>query len=198
MDKQQCSLTKETDMKNNNKAHGQIRHLPMNYLGYSFAGSIFASYINNVLSQASLKTSSCHLTYSLIRVFKSTALAAQLNTISNNDASSYQTEWSLANLVFALLGLALGLYAIYRTIDIARKLPLDEEDSQIIRYHQRNIFWLAMAIVCGLAGVIVFLITEDLHSVMLITDQWTVINISSFVLTCLAMVMSIRNKETKS
>jgi fimbrial isopeptide formation D2 family protein/uncharacterized repeat protein (TIGR02543 family) len=96
--------------------------------------------------------------------------------------------WALLNLLLAVLG---GLIAVMLLATAIRRRDEDsyniDEESRKDR-RRRNI-WRTLGVLAGLAGIITFVLTENIHNIMVLTDKWTplmiVIEVAVLVFTYL-------------
>jgi fimbrial isopeptide formation D2 family protein len=96
--------------------------------------------------------------------------------------------WALLNLLLAALG---GLIAIMLLATAIRRRDEDSYGSgEELRKdrRQRNI-WRTLGVLSGLVGIITFVLTENIHNIMVLTDRWTplmiVIEVAVLVFTYL-------------
>lgn len=125
--------------------------------------------------------------------------------------------WALANLILAVLSAVFVImFAIIR--GLRREDDEDDEqrrqrqgqagtaayaqaDSQDAREEQdyirrrRNIAWLIGAIACAVAGIILFILTQDITLPMVWVDMWTIVNAVLFVVTIVLGNMAVRRKK---
>ena len=101
-----------------------------------------------------------------------------------------QHVWALVNLILALLGIMLAIATVVRTAAQKRRekiydgeiyIPEGEEQK-----NNRRLGWIIMATIFGIFGIIVFFLTEDTRMLMVLLDNWTIVNAVIFVLAALS------------
>ncbi|MCL2615859.1 MAG: hypothetical protein FWD30_03565, partial [Dehalococcoidia bacterium] len=58
-----------------------------------------------------------------------------------------------------------------------------------------KMLWLVLAIVAGIAGVVVFLLTENMRNPMTFVDWWTLVNAIILILGCVGAALAIRKEN---
>jgi uncharacterized repeat protein (TIGR02543 family) len=121
----------------------------------------------------------------------SNATTAMDNTFTiNSDTTLYAVwsensgTWALANLILCIIGalVAVGTIAIV----FMRKL-------------EKRYLWLITAAVMGIAGIIVYLVTQDMSKAMVMVDWWTIAIAATLIAGVIATVLSLKgNKNTTS
>jgi uncharacterized repeat protein (TIGR02543 family) len=129
--------------------------------------------------------------------------------------------WALVNLVLSIVGVVLfiivTLYALlqrkeknkqqlaqkkqgnrYANINGQHTENRDGDQAVEKKQRQQRHIWLAIAIIAGIAGVIVFLLTEDMNNVMVMTDKWTIINVIIFIVEIIAITFTFKHKKDNS
>jgi uncharacterized repeat protein (TIGR02543 family) len=69
------------------------------------------------------------------------------------------------------------------------------EQEDVSERKQRRDVWLFAAFVLGIAGIIVFLLTEDMRNPMVMVDRWTIVNVVVFLAEILAIVLVFKRKK---
>lgn len=125
--------------------------------------------------------------------------------------------WALANLLLAALGVVMVLvFAIVRRVkknDDEDEAEREERRKQReAQYAQTGIYtednaepvkrrkslgWLIAAIVLALAGVVLFVLTQDISLPMVWVDFWTIINAILLIATIVVGNVSLGRKKTK-
>ncbi|MDR1291822.1 MAG: InlB B-repeat-containing protein [Clostridiales Family XIII bacterium] len=110
--------------------------------------------------------------------------------------------WALVNLALALIGLALLAIMIVRAL--LRKKREDEDGDDEYAYTddepetQRRNAWLATAVIMGIAGIILFLMTEDMSKIMVLMDGWTIVNAAILAVEIIGMALAFKTgKESE-
>jgi len=72
-----------------------------------------------------------------------------------------------------------------------------EEDLEEERKHQyrRRLAFIIATIVLGVAGVILFLLTEDISKFMVLVDFWTIVNGVILILEIVGFILAFRHKR---
>jgi uncharacterized repeat protein (TIGR02543 family) len=114
--------------------------------------------------------------------------------------------WALLNLILAALGILLAIITLLRAL-IRRKREQDKsaaganeeetrnkgEEEQTKRYRS---IWLITALLMGIAGLIFFILTEDMTQLMVLTDKWTIGNALILIVEIICSFFSFkRSKE---
>jgi uncharacterized repeat protein (TIGR02543 family) len=109
--------------------------------------------------------------------------------------------WALVNLLLCIAGAIFAVFTLFRAIHRRRNeqeqeefVYRDEDDGQ---EGKRRPGWLALAIVLGVVGVLVFIITQDMSNLMALTDSWTLLNALILIVEILAVRLAFRRKEDK-
>jgi len=90
-----------------------------------------------------------------------------------------EPAWALLNLILMGLGILAALAAIFKVI---------------VTKHKRRIVSCVLAAVFGVAGVITFILTEDMDNPMIIVDFWTILQA---VIACLCIAFAIKAFQSK-
>jgi len=107
--------------------------------------------------------------------------------------------WALVNLILAILGILLAIWAITRVVmrnkynadvdrDRLNRYPapyylegeldgeeLDEEEFEDEHKRTRKL-WFFLVVILAIVGIVFFLLTEDMRLPMVLLDRWTIIN----------------------
>jgi uncharacterized repeat protein (TIGR02543 family) len=107
--------------------------------------------------------------------------------------------WALVNLILALIGVALAIIMIIYAARRKRREREDDayqdayvDDESETQYHKRRKAWLVTAIVMGVAGIVLFLLTEDTSRTMVLLDGWTIVNAVILVVEAIGMTLAVR------
>ena len=110
--------------------------------------------------------------------------------------------WALVNLMLAIAGVILalvtGMRALWQRGREKRAaesvyVPDGEEDVK-----KRRPAWLALAGIMGIAGVILFLLTEDMTRLMVLVDNWTAFNVIIFALLVAASRFAFKREKEEA
>ena len=130
--------------------------------------------------------------------------------------------WALLNLILSIIGVIL---AIIVTIGIilqrnqeqqqnyeqkkpvkgqsrALKQNLYEKDNkesavEVKKQKQRRLFWFFLSVILGIAGIIVFILTEDITRKVALVDRWTIVNLIIFVVEIITILLIFKRKKSK-
>ncbi|MCL2032855.1 MAG: InlB B-repeat-containing protein [Methanomassiliicoccaceae archaeon] len=102
-------------------------------------------------------------------------------------------EWALLNLILALIGIVIAIVAV---VDGMRKEKEREgRRDETAKSAGRSFAWMLVAAIAAVAGILFFIITEDMSLPMTFVDKWTVINAIIFVIVVIAAALAIMPKE---
>ena len=103
-------------------------------------------------------------------------------TTTTPPTPSDDDHWALLNLILCVLGGILAIWALIKS--------LVKGENDIIKP-----LWVILAIVAGIAGIIVFFFTQDMSLPMAWVDIWTIVNLVLFVIVIIGMVLGIRRGD---
>ena len=89
-----------------------------------------------------------------------------------------QGVWALVNLILAIIGFIL---AIMSACSFGKKL--------------RRMVFLILTIVVGIAGLIIFFLTEDMTRQVVLVDSWTILTAVIFIVEVIFYNLSFRNRS---
>ncbi len=111
--------------------------------------------------------------------------------------------WALVNLILAIGGAVLA--GVMLVVGIVRRRKKDEENAQNAQddaageegQKRRRIrpVWLIVSIVLGIAGVIAFLLTEDMRHIMVLMDNWIVLMVILFAAEVVCSVFAAKRRK---
>ena len=111
-------------------------------------------------------------------------------------------SWALLNLILSILGIAFVVITTIRTLKQKKKDSEEDVAENGAQFHdeetgnKRNrLTWLALAAVAALAGILLFFLTQDMRSMMVLTDWWTLIHIIFFVAIVIACPLVFKKQE---
>jgi uncharacterized repeat protein (TIGR02543 family) len=117
--------------------------------------------------------------------------------LSSGDSEESLQSWALVNLVLSVAGLILtigsGVWVLLQHKQNQKKAHTNDDDMEAYikqNGRQRNV-WLEAAFALGIAGVVVFLFTEDLSRTMTLVDNWTMVNAFIFAVQLAAQLTSL-------
>jgi uncharacterized repeat protein (TIGR02543 family) len=111
----------------------------------------------------------------------------------DGSADSSRQVWALVNLVLSIAGVILAIIVILYALLQRKQKKEQQTDQKKQRQHRR--IWLATVIIAGIAGVIVFLLTEDMKLSMTMVDNWTIINAIIFIIEIIAIILTFKRKK---
>ena len=109
--------------------------------------------------------------------------------------------WALLNLILCIAGAILGVIMIVRAI--LRKKERERDEKEQYGYEndengkQKQVYkkWLVVTAILAIAGVIFFILTEDMRNPMVIIDRWTIVNLLIFVAEIVFYYLTFRKKD---
>lgn len=110
--------------------------------------------------------------------------------------------WALLNLILTIAGLVLAamisIMAIYRKVKDDDEIKYNETYDEYYEEHKRSSLILIIgAIVLSLAGLVLFIFTEDMSKQMVLMDIWTVFNAIIFAAEVIAAAFAFRTKRNE-
>ena len=112
-------------------------------------------------------------------------------------------SWALINLILVVLGLALASVVIIRTLDDKRKekkteifdADLKDEKNDKKRHY---FIWVAAALAMGFAGILLFILTQDITKIVVLLDWWSIAHVAFTAVQILATRLVFKHtKHTK-
>ncbi|MCL1846889.1 MAG: InlB B-repeat-containing protein [Coriobacteriia bacterium] len=121
--------------------------------------------------------------------------------------------WALVNLILAILGVILAIIWAIRALLLRKRDEDEDEDEQAGAYAYKEMsyaqrteeeegkkkkirpLWLVLALVMGVLGIVFFFITEDMRNLMVLVDNWTIVNAIIFVLEIVGMVFAFKKAD---
>jgi TM2 domain-containing membrane protein YozV len=115
--------------------------------------------------------------------------------------------WAVANLFISVLGAVLALFTAIKALfgkNNGREDQKAEEASENDpkndgeqKKKKRRFIWFVTSIVAGIAGVAVFLLTENMNNPMVLVDMWTIVNLAIFVVEAVAIKLTTKKRKDK-
>jgi len=107
--------------------------------------------------------------------------------------------WALINLLLAVAGILLAFGAVMRAIgrrkqekDFAEiEYTNDGEDKQ----KKSRFGWLIILCVVAVVGIVVFLLTQDMTRLMVLVDNWTIVNAIIFAAALISNKFAFKHEE---
>ncbi|MCL2476226.1 InlB B-repeat-containing protein, partial [Candidatus Bathycorpusculum sp.] len=135
--------------------------------------------------------------------------------VADSEPPSLQV-WALVNLILGIVGLILAIIVVICVLLKKKQKQKKEQDEQKAsesqnsaehknertddektkKQKQHQILWL-LSFILGIAGIIVFLLTENTSLPMALVDQWTIVNAIIFIVEIIAITLLIFNRKKK-
>ncbi|MCL2642268.1 MAG: InlB B-repeat-containing protein [Candidatus Bathyarchaeota archaeon] len=71
----------------------------------------------------------------------------------------------------------------------------DDVDKTVKKQKQRRMLWFLLSIIMSIAGIIVFILTEDMSRPMVLFDKWTIVNAIIFIVETIAIALTFKHKK---
>ncbi|MDR0470451.1 MAG: hypothetical protein LBH79_01835 [Nitrososphaerota archaeon] len=97
--------------------------------------------------------------------------------------------WSLVSLVLSVAGVILAVILVVAVLMWRRN------QKQTVLKHGQTL-WFFLGLILGIAGILVFFLTEDLSRTMSIVGQWTAVNVIIFIVQVIAVVFTFKLYKT--
>jgi len=119
-----------------------------------------------------------------------------------------KSSWALLNLLLCVLGAAYAIVTVIRAL-LRRKSEKKEEQNtyklELVTNAQKaseekeekklRHGWLVVAIIMGIIGVLLFVLTQDMRSPMTLMDWWTIAHVLIFAAEVIAVVFTFKKKK---
>jgi uncharacterized repeat protein (TIGR02543 family) len=111
--------------------------------------------------------------------------------------------WALVNLILCIAGAIIAAIAVIRAMKRRKEEEggfeyqseyLEENEEKRAEEKNRR-EWLVVAIIMAVAGIVLFLLTEDMRNMMVLLDRWTIANAIIFVILNVAIRFAFKRKE---
>ena len=110
--------------------------------------------------------------------------------------------WPLSNLILAVSGIVLTLFLAFRLLLLNRHDPDREEDLHELgrtvktgRRSQLRPVWVVLAILAGIVGVVLFRLTQSMDMLMVLVDNWTIVQALIFLTGAAGVVLAIGKRD---
>jgi len=117
-------------------------------------------------------------------------------------SNGHPHTWALVNLILAIAGIILAGVTALRVIAHKRQEREDEETMAMTeeerQYKKTRLGWIITAIAMGAAGIIVFLLTQNMDYLMVLIDHWTIVNAVIFIVEIVGYTFSFKKKKDRS
>jgi len=97
--------------------------------------------------------------------------------------------WALVNLILCAIGVVVALFVVLKAFFWNKKGNKNRDT------RQTRILWLLITVITGIAGVIVFFITENMSLPMRLVDWWTIVNAVILVLGVAGAMLAFKRKK---
>jgi hypothetical protein len=110
--------------------------------------------------------------------------------LADSDNNADNGSWSLINLILAIAGMALSTALIFFT---SRR----RKEYEYGRDRRGNLFKY-LTTIAGAAGLLTFILTEDVSKPMVITDSYTLLQFAIFALCSISAVICLHRRGARS
>ena len=117
-------------------------------------------------------------------------------------------SWALVNLMLTVAGILLALGMIFTTVyrrmrdnkegytyEESYTYDRDNEDPDYIEKRRNRKLFIIAAAICAIAGLVLFIITQDVSLPIVLLDFWTIFNLIIFVVEVICVSMAFRKKK---
>jgi len=94
--------------------------------------------------------------------------------------------------MLCIAGGLLAVIAMIRAFFWNKKEEQEHNDKRALRP-----IWILFAVILGIAGIVVFLLTEDTNNRMIILDVWTIVNAAIFIAGIICVVLGFKLERAK-
>jgi len=102
-------------------------------------------------------------------------------------------SWSLLNLILGAIGAIFAVMITVRAV-MQKKREQGEEDQKEKRH---GLAWLLTTNILGVAGVVLFVIFQDMSRMMVFVDRWTIVHVVIFAVQVLAIWLLLRSDKDR-
>jgi len=109
------------------------------------------------------------------------------------------STWALINLILAVLGVFFTAVTTlrlrsHRKLEAERTAPYSpDKDRQSFRAYA----WIVPAIIFSVFGVIIFMLTQNTNSLMVLFDRWTIVNTIAFIAVIITTKLALRQNNDR-
>jgi uncharacterized repeat protein (TIGR02543 family) len=121
--------------------------------------------------------------------------------------------WAIVNLMLSIVGLIFAIFVVLYVLlqkrqkrqkqqqktaksqNTATVHSRNEQNDEQQQRKQHRKLWLITAVIMGIAGVIVFILTEDMNNPMVLIDRWTIVNAIIFIVEIMAIIFTFKRKK---
>ena len=107
--------------------------------------------------------------------------------------------WALMNMILFALGAALAVTAAIRAIlrkrqELKEAVDWNDIEENKRQKKQRKV-WLTTTILMGIAGIFLFLLTQDTSNLMVLVDMWTIVNAAILAVEIIAFTFAFKARK---
>jgi len=114
-----------------------------------------------------------------------------------------ENVWALLNLVMSIAGIILGIITGIRAIFLHKREQdeakrgeiLKEEEDRRRVYYKRRFIWLIITFVTAVAGIVVFILTQNTFLPVVLVDRWTIVNTVILTMEIVAVAFCFRRRK---
>ena len=112
--------------------------------------------------------------------------------------------WALLNLILAVAGVVIGCVMLLHKALLKKRAQEEEQEDDFLgdddtkaslKRKLRCLIGLMLAVVGGIGGVLLFILTEDTSLLMVLTDNWTLWHIVVFVAEMIGCVLTAKRRR---
>ena len=108
--------------------------------------------------------------------------------------------WALLNLVISLVGVILAIMLtvfmlLWHNKKQKQNQNNDDGDEEKRKQKQQRTLFFLTAIILGIVGIVVFLLTEDMNNTRVWVDKWTMLNVAIFIIEIVAIALTFKTKK---
>jgi uncharacterized repeat protein (TIGR02543 family) len=108
-------------------------------------------------------------------------------------------NWSVVNSIFSIAGVVIAIAAVVFALLMKHKQQDKQNGIDGLQFAKSSNIWLVVAVVLGVLGIVVFLLTENLSlPFSWMVDKWTIVNAAIFVGTVLSSLFVFKSVGQKN
>jgi len=111
--------------------------------------------------------------------------------------------WALVNLILCAVGAVVALFAVIKAFFWNKRADKKKEQYATTNKNQKRdsrqnrVLWLIITVIAGIAGVIVFIFTENIRLPMRLVDWWTIVNAIILLLGAVGAMLAFKRVKNK-
>ena len=112
-----------------------------------------------------------------------------------------ESVWALANLILSITGFILVVVVLVFMLVQQKQQKNNKSQNttlQSSKQQKQRKLWLIIALALSIAGILVFLLTEDMSHKMTMIDNWTTANAIIFIAEIIALTLIFKHKKEKT